>query len=79
LRTVFSAIPSLRRNRTIFKPLSHELHNLALVVEQIKHMKEELGHGIMNINTKIGTVPDEVVRHSMKLWGERIAPHVRDL
>jgi alkanesulfonate monooxygenase SsuD/methylene tetrahydromethanopterin reductase-like flavin-dependent oxidoreductase (luciferase family) len=50
-----------------------------MVVEQIKHMKKELGHGIMNINMKIGTVPDDVVRHSMKLWGERVAPHVRDL
>lgn len=50
-----------------------------MVVEQIKHMKKELGHGIMNINMKIGNVPDEVVRHSMKLWGERVAPHVRDL
>jgi alkanesulfonate monooxygenase SsuD/methylene tetrahydromethanopterin reductase-like flavin-dependent oxidoreductase (luciferase family) len=50
-----------------------------MIVDQIKHMKKELGHGIMNINMKIGTIPDEVVRHSMKLWGERVAPQVRNL
>jgi len=50
-----------------------------MVVEQIKHMKDELGHGVMNINMKIGNIPDEVVRRSMQLWGERVVPHVHNL
>jgi alkanesulfonate monooxygenase SsuD/methylene tetrahydromethanopterin reductase-like flavin-dependent oxidoreductase (luciferase family) len=50
-----------------------------MVVEQIKTMKKELGHGVMNINMKIGNVPDDVVRHSMELWRDGVAPHVRDL
>ncbi len=50
-----------------------------MVVDQIKSMHKELGHGIMNINMKIGNIPNEVVRHSMKLWGESVAPHVRHL
>jgi alkanesulfonate monooxygenase SsuD/methylene tetrahydromethanopterin reductase-like flavin-dependent oxidoreductase (luciferase family) len=36
-----------------------------MVVEQLTRMKKELGHGVMNINMKIGNIPDDVVRHSM--------------
>jgi alkanesulfonate monooxygenase SsuD/methylene tetrahydromethanopterin reductase-like flavin-dependent oxidoreductase (luciferase family) len=50
-----------------------------MVVDQLKRMKDALGHGVMNINMKIGTVPDEVVRRSMQLWGERVVPHVHNL
>ena len=50
-----------------------------MVVDQIKRMKQELGHGVMNINMKIGNIPDEVVRHSMKLWGDHVMPHVRNV
>jgi alkanesulfonate monooxygenase SsuD/methylene tetrahydromethanopterin reductase-like flavin-dependent oxidoreductase (luciferase family) len=50
-----------------------------MVVDQIKRMSKELGHGVMNINMKIGNIPDPIVRKSMKLWGDHVAPHVRDL
>jgi alkanesulfonate monooxygenase SsuD/methylene tetrahydromethanopterin reductase-like flavin-dependent oxidoreductase (luciferase family) len=50
-----------------------------MVVDQIKHMKDVLGHGVMNINMKIGNIPDDVVRRSMKLWGERVVPHVHNI
>ena len=50
-----------------------------MVVDQIKRMKQELGHGVMNINMKIGNIPDETVRHSMKLWGDHVMPHVRNV
>jgi alkanesulfonate monooxygenase SsuD/methylene tetrahydromethanopterin reductase-like flavin-dependent oxidoreductase (luciferase family) len=49
------------------------------VVDRLRHMKEALGHGVMNINMKIGNIPDEVVRRSMQLWGERVVPHVHNL
>jgi hypothetical protein len=50
-----------------------------MVVDQLTRMKKELGHGVMNINMKIGNIPDEAVLRSMKLWGEGVAPHVRSL
>jgi alkanesulfonate monooxygenase SsuD/methylene tetrahydromethanopterin reductase-like flavin-dependent oxidoreductase (luciferase family) len=50
-----------------------------MVVDQIKHLKDLLGHGLMNLTMKVGNVPDEVVRRSMQLWGERVAPHVHNL
>ncbi|HUB95957.1 MAG TPA: LLM class flavin-dependent oxidoreductase, partial [Stellaceae bacterium] len=50
-----------------------------MVVDQLKRMKDALGHGVMNINMKIGNIPDEVVRRSMQLWGERVVPHVHNL
>jgi alkanesulfonate monooxygenase SsuD/methylene tetrahydromethanopterin reductase-like flavin-dependent oxidoreductase (luciferase family) len=50
-----------------------------MVVDQIKRMAKELGHGVMNINMKIGNIPDEAVRSSMKLWGDHVMPHVRGL
>jgi len=50
-----------------------------MVVDQIKRMSKELGHGVMNINMKIGNIPDPIVRKSMKLWGDHVAPHVRHL
>ena len=49
------------------------------VVEQVKHLHRELGHGVMNINMKIGNVSNAAVRRSMTLWGEHVAPAVRDL
>ena len=50
-----------------------------MVVDQLKRMKDALGHGVMNINMKIGNIPNEVVRRSMSLWGERVVPHVHNL
>lgn len=49
------------------------------VVEQIERLHEILGHGVMNINMKIGNIPDDVVRQSMTLWGQHVAPRVHDL
>ncbi len=49
------------------------------VVKQIKRLHSELGHGVMNINMKIGNTPEEMVRRSMKLWGSDVAPHVAAL
>lgn len=49
------------------------------VVEQVKYLHRELGHGVMNINMKIGNISNAAVRRSMKLWGEHVAPAVRDL
>ncbi|HXQ52782.1 MAG TPA: LLM class flavin-dependent oxidoreductase [Stellaceae bacterium] len=50
-----------------------------MVVDQLKRMKDALGHGVMNINMKIGNIPNDVVRRSMTLWGERVVPHVHNL
>jgi alkanesulfonate monooxygenase SsuD/methylene tetrahydromethanopterin reductase-like flavin-dependent oxidoreductase (luciferase family) len=49
------------------------------VVEQVRRLKDELGHGAMNTNMQIGNIPDDIVRRSMQLWGERVAPHVHNL
>ena len=49
------------------------------VIEQIRNLHDELGHGVMNISMKIGNVPDAAVRRGMELWGQRVAPAVRDL
>ncbi|NQU70985.1 MAG: LLM class flavin-dependent oxidoreductase [Rhodospirillales bacterium] len=50
-----------------------------MVIDQIKALHDELGHGVMNINMKIGNIPDDAVLSSMKLWGEHVAPEVRSL
>ena len=50
-----------------------------MVVEQIRTLKNKLGHGVMNINMKIGNIPNDVVTRSMTLWRDHVAPHVRDL
>lgn len=50
-----------------------------MVVDQIKRLHAELGHGVMNINMKIGNIPDDVVLKSMTLWGQHVWPEVRDL
>jgi len=49
------------------------------VVEQIRRVHRELGHGIFNFTMKVGTVPDEVVLRGMELFRDRVLPHVRDL
>lgn len=50
-----------------------------MVVEQIRRMYAELRHGHMNLIIKIGNMPDEFVMRSMRLIGESVLPHVRDL
>jgi alkanesulfonate monooxygenase SsuD/methylene tetrahydromethanopterin reductase-like flavin-dependent oxidoreductase (luciferase family) len=49
------------------------------VVQQIKRMKDELGHGCMNINMQVGNVPPPVVRRGMELFRDRVLPHVHNL
>jgi alkanesulfonate monooxygenase SsuD/methylene tetrahydromethanopterin reductase-like flavin-dependent oxidoreductase (luciferase family) len=49
------------------------------VVKQIKRIHGELGHGIFNFTVKVGNLPDEVVAKGMRLFKERVHPHVKDL
>ena len=49
------------------------------VVRQIRRLRDKLGAGRINMNMKIGTMPDEVVLRGMELFRDRVLPHVRDL
>ena len=49
------------------------------VVAQIRRIAAELGNGRINMNMKIGTMPDDVVRRSMELFRDRVLPEVKDL
>jgi alkanesulfonate monooxygenase SsuD/methylene tetrahydromethanopterin reductase-like flavin-dependent oxidoreductase (luciferase family) len=49
------------------------------VVEQIKRIHGELGHGVFNFTVKVGTLPDDVIHKGMELFRDRVLPHVRDL
>jgi alkanesulfonate monooxygenase SsuD/methylene tetrahydromethanopterin reductase-like flavin-dependent oxidoreductase (luciferase family) len=49
------------------------------VVKQIKRISGELGNGVFNITMKVGNTPNEVVAKGMRLFRERVYPHVRDL
>jgi len=49
------------------------------VVKQIRRIHGELGNGRINMNMKIGNMPDPVVRRSMELFRDRVLPEVRDL
>ena len=44
------------------------------VVSQIKNVQNELGCGLININMKIGNLPNEGVYRSMKLFKEYVRP-----
>jgi len=50
-----------------------------MVVDQIRTMHHELNHGHMNLIVKVGNMPDEFVRASMKLLKERVFPEVKGL
>ena len=50
-----------------------------MAVEQIRHAHAELGMGNININMKVGNIPDDSVVNQIRLFGERILPHVRQL
>ena len=50
-----------------------------MVVDQIKRVHSAIGHGITNINMKVGNVPDEMIYKGMDLFKERVLPYVRDL
>ena len=49
------------------------------VVKQIARLHKHLGAGYININMKIGDMPDAVVRRGMDLFRDRVLPHVTDL
>ena len=49
------------------------------VLGQIRRIKRELGNGRINMNMKIGTMPDEVVHHGMELFRDRVLPEARAL
>ena len=51
----------------------------AQVVDQIGTLHGRLGHGVMNVNMKIGNVPESAVRHGMDLFGAKIIPQLRTL
>lgn len=49
------------------------------VVKQIKRLNQRLGTGHINMNMKLGTMPQASVLRSMKLFHERVLPEVRAL
>ena len=49
------------------------------VVKQIKRIGGALGNGVFNLTIKIGNIPDDVVRHGMELFRDRVLPHVKDV
>ncbi|MBM3503876.1 MAG: LLM class flavin-dependent oxidoreductase [Alphaproteobacteria bacterium] len=49
------------------------------VVEQIKAQHAELGYGVLNVNMKIGNLPDAAILKGMKLFSQRVMPKVRNL
>jgi hypothetical protein len=50
-----------------------------MVVEQIKKQHAILGHGVTNINMKVGNIPNEAISYGMKLFSEQVLPEVRGL
>lgn len=49
------------------------------VVKQIRRLNQHLGAGHINMNMKLGTMPNASVLRSMKLFHERVLPEVRAL
>ena len=50
-----------------------------MVVDQIKRAKSELGHGLMNLNIKIGNTPQAAVLETMRHLRDHVFPAVRDV
>ena len=50
-----------------------------MAIEQITRLYREFGHGVTNLSVKIGNVPDESVRQTMRLLRDEVFPAVRDL
>jgi alkanesulfonate monooxygenase SsuD/methylene tetrahydromethanopterin reductase-like flavin-dependent oxidoreductase (luciferase family) len=44
------------------------------VVEQLRYVESQLGHGVTNINMKTGNIPDEAITAGMKMFQERVMP-----
>jgi alkanesulfonate monooxygenase SsuD/methylene tetrahydromethanopterin reductase-like flavin-dependent oxidoreductase (luciferase family) len=49
------------------------------IVGQIKDLHRAIGHGRMNRNMKIGNISNEITARGLKLFGDRVLGHVRDL
>ena len=49
------------------------------VAEQIRAQHAYLGYGVLNVNMKIGNIPDAAILKGMKLFAERVMPKVRPL
>ncbi|MDB5532084.1 MAG: Luciferase-like, subgroup, partial [Hyphomicrobiales bacterium] len=49
------------------------------VVKQIKRLHQHLGTGHINMNMKLGTMPDTAVIHGMELFRDKVLPEVRAL
>ncbi|HUZ66190.1 MAG TPA: LLM class flavin-dependent oxidoreductase [Beijerinckiaceae bacterium] len=49
------------------------------VIGQIRRLHRVLGAGIININMKIGNMPDAVVERGMDLFRDEVLPALRDL
>ncbi|MBM3504340.1 MAG: LLM class flavin-dependent oxidoreductase [Alphaproteobacteria bacterium] len=50
-----------------------------MVTESIHHLHKEFGHGCMSLSMKIGNVPDEVTAKSLRLFRDKVRPHVHNL
>jgi len=44
------------------------------VIEQIRRLRGELGHGVVQMTMKIGNMPEKVVRRGMELFRDEILP-----
>jgi alkanesulfonate monooxygenase SsuD/methylene tetrahydromethanopterin reductase-like flavin-dependent oxidoreductase (luciferase family) len=49
------------------------------VVRQIQQVVKALDIGTIQVNFKIGAVPNDAVEESMRLFSQEVLPHVRDL
>jgi alkanesulfonate monooxygenase SsuD/methylene tetrahydromethanopterin reductase-like flavin-dependent oxidoreductase (luciferase family) len=49
------------------------------VVKQIRRLRDHLCAGHINMNMKIGTMPDEIVWKSMELFRDKVLPEVSSL
>ena len=50
-----------------------------MAIEQLTRLYREFGHGVTNLSVKIGNVPDESVRQTMRLLRDEVFPAVRGL
>jgi len=49
------------------------------VIRQIETIVKGTGAGVLQVNFKIGCLPDDEVTASMRLFAEEVLPHIRDL
>ena len=50
-----------------------------MAIEQITRLYQEFGHGVTNLSVKIGNVPDDSVRQTMRLLRDEVFPVAREL